>query len=166
MNKASKAWFAGADKHQKSRLSKVRERAIGVQMDAVRQLVKMQEEGALIGRELQDGHFDRLLAYYVNIRGDKVVSYIPSDPGGFWQPIAKSLVTNGMGSNQSKLRSERKTPCGCSFSYGNHVFQSIFLDKVSKVAFPKNIQQWVTSIQATVPTTCSATSSRSTLRHE
>ncbi|KAK0512887.1 hypothetical protein JMJ35_004904 [Cladonia borealis] len=162
----SKAWFAGADKHQKSRLSKVRERAIGVQMDAVRQLVKMQEEGALIGRESQDSHFDRLLAYYVNIRGDKVVSYIPSDRGGFWQPIAKSLVTNGMGSNQSKLRSERKTPCGCSFSYGNHVFQSIFLDKVSKVAFPKNIQQWATSIQPTVPTTCSATSSRSTLRHE
>ena len=54
MNKASKAWLAGADKHQKSRLSKVRERAIGVQMDAVRQRVKMQEEGALIGRELQD----------------------------------------------------------------------------------------------------------------
>ena len=54
MNKASKSWLAGADEHQKSRLSKVRERAIGVQMDAVRQRVKMQEEVALIGRELQD----------------------------------------------------------------------------------------------------------------
>ena len=54
MNKASKAWLAGADKHQKSRLSKVRERAIGVQMYAVLQRAKMQEEGALIGRELQD----------------------------------------------------------------------------------------------------------------
>ena len=85
MNKASKAWFAGADKYQKSRLSKVRERAIGVQMDAVRQLVKMQEEGALIGRELQDGRFDRLSAYYVNYRGDKVVNYIPS---GRWELLA------------------------------------------------------------------------------
>ena len=36
------------------RLSKVREPAIDVQLDAVRQQVKLQEEGALISRELQD----------------------------------------------------------------------------------------------------------------
>ena len=41
MNKASKSWLAGAGKHQNLRLSKVRERAIGVQMDAVHQRVKM-----------------------------------------------------------------------------------------------------------------------------
>ena len=54
VNKGSKAWLAGADKHQKSRLSKVRERATEVQMDAVRERIKMREEGAILGRKLQD----------------------------------------------------------------------------------------------------------------
>ena len=54
VNKDSKAWLAGADNNQKSRLSKVRERANIVQMDAVRERVKMREEGALMGKKLLD----------------------------------------------------------------------------------------------------------------
>ena len=54
VNKNDKAWLAGADKNQTTRLSKVRKQAVDVHMDAVRQRVKMREEGVLIGREWQD----------------------------------------------------------------------------------------------------------------